>query len=273
MQPMMAMETPGRWPVRTRIDSVTSCRSKRVRPQEGQLTYSVLVLRMRLPCSMPKEVVRRKSRSSPAFSMHTPSPRPSTSMQPSSDPPRMTISSRSTVVGNTLWWITEMSQSARARPSNTRRDACIRLSPEASSTSSMANTAAEPLRAASASLLSVPSMVTANRAAPSGSAISPPFFFATKSLRGTSATAFSSGFASRAATGASTWTPTSARRRSALRPSSSLVGGTSRMNMVSEVAMSLNGMPTTSLAPSLRYINSGCFRSCRLIAEITEPSR
>lgn len=41
--PMTAIETPGRWPVLVRIWSVTSCRSKSVRPQLGQLTYSVLV--------------------------------------------------------------------------------------------------------------------------------------------------------------------------------------------------------------------------------------
>lgn len=49
--PMMATETPGKWPVRLRICSVTSCRSNSVRPQLGQLTYSVLVFRMRQPCT------------------------------------------------------------------------------------------------------------------------------------------------------------------------------------------------------------------------------
>ena len=40
---------PGRCPVSWRISSVTTCRSKRVRPQEGQLTYSVFVLRILEP--------------------------------------------------------------------------------------------------------------------------------------------------------------------------------------------------------------------------------
>lgn len=44
---------PGRWPVRWRICSVTSCRSNRVRPQEGQLTYSVLMFLIREPCRRP----------------------------------------------------------------------------------------------------------------------------------------------------------------------------------------------------------------------------
>mmetsp|Transcript_7954 Transcript_7954/g.20468 ORF Transcript_7954/g.20468 Transcript_7954/m.20468 type:complete len:314 (+) Transcript_7954:359-1300(+) len=273
MQPMMAMDTPGRWPVRTRMDSVTSCRSKSVRPHEGQLTYSVLVLRMRLPCSMPKEVVRRKSTSSPGFSMHTPSPRPSTSMQPSSEPPRMTTSSRSSSAENTLWWMTGISHSASARPSNTRREACMRLRPEASSTSSMAKSAAEPFRAARSSLLSEPSMVTAKRAAPAGRGMAPPVLRATKSLSANSATVLSMGVASSAAAGATTCTPTSTRRRSALRPASSSAGGSSRMKMLSEVAMSLKGMPTTSLVPSLRYSISGFLRSARVMADSTEPSR
>jgi hypothetical protein len=38
MQPMMAIATPGRWPVRSEICAVTSCRSKRVRPHEGHDT-------------------------------------------------------------------------------------------------------------------------------------------------------------------------------------------------------------------------------------------
>ena len=50
MQPMTAMDTPGRCPVRWRICSVTSCRSNSVRPHDGHDTYSVLVLRMRDPC-------------------------------------------------------------------------------------------------------------------------------------------------------------------------------------------------------------------------------
>ena len=64
MQPMMAMETPGRCPVRTRICSVTSCRSNSVRPQLGHDTYSVLVLRMREPCARAALACLRLSRTS-----------------------------------------------------------------------------------------------------------------------------------------------------------------------------------------------------------------
>ena len=59
MHPMIAMLTPGRWPVFCWIWLVTSWRSKRVRPQDGHEMYSVLVERMRLPWSMPKAVRRR----------------------------------------------------------------------------------------------------------------------------------------------------------------------------------------------------------------------
>ena len=60
MQPMIAIATPGRWPVRSEICAVTSCRSKSVRPHEGHETNSVLVERMREPCSRPKDVVRSR---------------------------------------------------------------------------------------------------------------------------------------------------------------------------------------------------------------------
>mmetsp|Transcript_4919 Transcript_4919/g.11926 ORF Transcript_4919/g.11926 Transcript_4919/m.11926 type:complete len:220 (+) Transcript_4919:913-1572(+) len=116
-------------------------------------------------------------------------------------------------------------------------------------------------------------MATAKRAAPSGRRMSPSLFSAAYFLSGMSATEFGSGVASRASTGASTCTPVSARRRRALRPSASLSAGTSRMRIVSEVAMSLNGMPTTSFAPSFLYIVSGRFRSSRVTADMTVPSR
>lgn len=44
------------------------------------------------------------------------------------------------------------------------------------------------------------------------------------------------------------------------------------MRMLSLVAMSLNGMPTTSLAPSLRYSASGAASSDSNTAEKTVPS-
>ena len=65
-----------------------------MRPQLGQLTYSVLVLRMREPWSRPKLVVRRKARSAEGHSTRTPSPKPSHSRAPISVPVVITISSR-----------------------------------------------------------------------------------------------------------------------------------------------------------------------------------
>ena len=86
MHPMTAMATPGRWPVRSEMAAVTSCRSNSVRPHEGHETYSVFVLRMREPCSRPNDVRRRYSRSAPGCSIMTPSPRPSHSSPPACAP-------------------------------------------------------------------------------------------------------------------------------------------------------------------------------------------
>mmetsp|Transcript_3072 Transcript_3072/g.9368 ORF Transcript_3072/g.9368 Transcript_3072/m.9368 type:complete len:237 (+) Transcript_3072:607-1317(+) len=134
MQPMMAMVTPGRWPVRWEMVSVTSCRSKSVRPQLGQLTNSVLTLRMREPWSSPKLAVRRNSGSKGA-STRTPSPRPSTKRDPPSKPRRRTKRSlRSTatfggladVASYASLWITGSLDPWLFRRWNTRRVACNR---------------------------------------------------------------------------------------------------------------------------------------------------
>ena len=169
MQPMTAMATPGRWPVRAWICCVTSCRSKSVRPHEGHDTNSVLVLRMRLPCSMPNDSVRSVSRLCAGASTSTPSPRPSTRSAPACEPPLMTTSSLSYEAGNTRWWITGSVTPARAKASNTRRDACTRLT--AGGVSSRHRTASEPASDASTASGSEPSTVTAQRAAPLANAI------------------------------------------------------------------------------------------------------
>mmetsp|Transcript_38199 Transcript_38199/g.83083 ORF Transcript_38199/g.83083 Transcript_38199/m.83083 type:complete len:230 (-) Transcript_38199:1341-2030(-) len=225
--------------------AVTSWRSKSVRPQEGHETKSVLVLRMREPCSMPKEVLRRKFTSLSGLSSITPSPSPSTSSAPATDPPWITTWSLSSSAVNTRWWITGMLHSCFLRMSKTRREACTRLLMCMLSSSF---TASDPLRTASSASLSVPSAVTATRCAPSGSSTFPPA--AANSLRETTATELGRGLAWRAAMGASTPTLTSCRRFSVRRASASSAGGTSRRKMESEVAMSLKGMPTTSLHAS-----------------------
>eukprot|EP01018_Ginkgo_biloba_P037245 Gb_17350 [translate_table: standard] len=93
MQPIMAIETPGKCAVFSLISALISCRSNRVRPQDGHETYSVLVFRILHPCSKPNDVLRRKSKSWSAASNNSPSPRPSTSMAPTSLPAVMTKSS------------------------------------------------------------------------------------------------------------------------------------------------------------------------------------
>mmetsp|Transcript_5782 Transcript_5782/g.18831 ORF Transcript_5782/g.18831 Transcript_5782/m.18831 type:complete len:243 (+) Transcript_5782:461-1189(+) len=133
MQPMMAMVTPGRWPVAREIFSVTSWRSKRVLPQDGQETNSVLTFRIRDPCRRPKDADRRKSTSKGA-STRTPSPRPSTKSEPPSMPiRRMNRSFRRTPDGDLAdcasydsLWITGTGDSWDLSKWNTRRVACNR---------------------------------------------------------------------------------------------------------------------------------------------------
>ncbi len=114
------------------------------------------------------------------------------------------------------------------------------------------------LSSLSSSSDSVPSIVTAIRAAPCGSTTLPsPPRAPNTSRRPYNATAPSNGRACRAPAGLITCTPTSWRRRRARVPLVSEGSGRVRTRMLSEVARSLNGMPTTSLAPSLRYMSSG----------------
>mmetsp|Transcript_44705 Transcript_44705/g.133589 ORF Transcript_44705/g.133589 Transcript_44705/m.133589 type:complete len:276 (+) Transcript_44705:411-1238(+) len=270
MQPMTAIATPGRWPVLVRICSVTSCRSKSVRPHEGHETYSVLVLRMREPCNSPNDVRRRNSRSSCGASMSAPSPSPSTSRPPSHEPVLITSSSRAALSGNWMWWITGTVMPAALMTSNTRRDACTRddVTVLSSTTTGLMSASAR-----SSASLSVPSTDTAKRTQPSGSATPPAACAATASRSVCSATAPGSGSLASTSAGAITCTVTSCRRRSARRPSVSLDGGISRMRMESDVAMSLNGMPTASFAPSLRYMTSACLSPASVTAENTVPSR
>mmetsp|Transcript_34306 Transcript_34306/g.96688 ORF Transcript_34306/g.96688 Transcript_34306/m.96688 type:complete len:271 (+) Transcript_34306:432-1244(+) len=265
MHPITAMETPGRWPVLAVIWAVTSCRSNSVRPQLGHDTYSVLVLRMRLPCSMANDVLRRNSRSAPSHSSITPSPRPSTSSAPPSVPPPMTSSSSPVPGANTRWWMTGTEQPAAARPSKTRREACTRLR---GPVCRMAHTGCSASRPARSSAVSLPSRATASRSHPSGRAAP-----ARAWARGTMATAPCTGWAWRSARGAMTHTSASCRRLRASRPASSEAGGTPRSTTESLVAMSLKGMPTASLHP--RSLNSSSPResSSPFTTLKTVPSR
>jgi hypothetical protein len=59
MHPITATVTPGRCPVASWILRLVLCRSKSVRPHEGQLTNSVFVFLMRQPCRSEKLAVLR----------------------------------------------------------------------------------------------------------------------------------------------------------------------------------------------------------------------
>ena len=69
-----------------------------------------------------------------------------------------------------------------------------------------------------------------------------------------------------------TFTPTSWSLRMALQASASEALGRSYMMMLSDVAMSLNGMPTASLQPSFLYMTSGLARSAGVTTLKTLPS-
>mmetsp|Transcript_8928 Transcript_8928/g.25948 ORF Transcript_8928/g.25948 Transcript_8928/m.25948 type:complete len:250 (-) Transcript_8928:1203-1952(-) len=246
MQPMTAMDTPGRWPVLAAISAVTVCRSKSVRPQEGQETNSVLTLRMREPWRSAKERGRSSARVTTLEEIITPSPRPSTSREPSCMPTSMVRWSWS---GTSLKSPTRMmgwSEPLRTSISKTRRDACTREVPGAASRRTI--TASTSLALRSASSDSVPSMRRARRRAPSGSlGVSKPA--AAMSARFMMATAPGTGAASRALASAMTPIPAVCRRRSTTRESSSSTGGTSSRTTESMVAISLKGKPTAILAP------------------------
>mmetsp|Transcript_3297 Transcript_3297/g.10166 ORF Transcript_3297/g.10166 Transcript_3297/m.10166 type:complete len:249 (+) Transcript_3297:266-1012(+) len=247
MQPMMAMVTPGRWPVRSEICAVTSCRSKSVRPHDGHDTNSVLTLRMRLPCSNPNDAVRRKSTSKGA-STRTPSPSPSTSNDPPSMPiRRMKRSFRSgPLFGALAVWasypnrtMTGNGASFALRMWKTRRAACVL---ESSAETSTTHSAAPDLAAAARSASdSVPTRRSAVARAPGTGLASP---------ASTSAMAPSNGV-SRSAS-AFTTTPTPAViRRLTVRSFAGSVGTPSCNTIESDVAMSLKGMPTAVFAPNL----------------------
>mmetsp|Transcript_62276 Transcript_62276/g.146825 ORF Transcript_62276/g.146825 Transcript_62276/m.146825 type:complete len:246 (+) Transcript_62276:580-1317(+) len=244
MQPMTAIVTPGRWPVASEISAVTVWRSKRVRPHEGQLTYSVLVLRMREPWRRPKEVVRRKPTSVCGASIRIPSPIPSTSEHPTWEPTVRTSWSRATSLSICTWWITGVEMSLVLRYSNTRREAWTRLMVSGVLSSSI--TASEVLRAASSSSVSSPRTVTAVRAA-AGGGVAP----AASALSSSTAMAPFRGVFSSTSAGTRMPTPTSWRRRRAVRSLSLPSPGTSRSSSESVVAMSLKGMPTAVLQPML----------------------
>mmetsp|Transcript_13491 Transcript_13491/g.18494 ORF Transcript_13491/g.18494 Transcript_13491/m.18494 type:complete len:231 (+) Transcript_13491:416-1108(+) len=226
--------------------AVTSWRSKSVRPHEGQDTYSVLVLRMREPCSMPKEVVLVKDSGCTSGwpSMSTPSPSPSTSRAPAQEPPPITNASVSSEAEKTRWWITGMLMSWRARVLKTLREACTRF---CCGVSSRSITASDSFNVRSSSSDSAPVAERAKRWHPSGRDTLDPW--AAKSLRATTATAPARGLACRAARGASKPTFTSRSLLRHRRAAASSVGGNSRSRIESEVAMSLKGIPTISLHP------------------------
>mmetsp|Transcript_9005 Transcript_9005/g.26903 ORF Transcript_9005/g.26903 Transcript_9005/m.26903 type:complete len:362 (-) Transcript_9005:700-1785(-) len=95
MQPITAMRTPGRCPVRCWMRAVVCCRSKSVRPQDGQLMNSVLETRMRAACKRLKDDSRNASAPKAPASQSNPSPRPSTNRLPNSAAPRTTAPSSS----------------------------------------------------------------------------------------------------------------------------------------------------------------------------------
>mmetsp|Transcript_10435 Transcript_10435/g.28485 ORF Transcript_10435/g.28485 Transcript_10435/m.28485 type:complete len:324 (-) Transcript_10435:1272-2243(-) len=269
MQPMTAMDTPGRWPVFSRICSVTSWRSNRVLPQDGQLTYSVLIFLIRQPWSRPNEVFLTNSKSSVTHSITRPSPRPSTIMAPTWAPEEMMISSLSVPSGKVMWWTTGVWTSFFWNTSNTLLDACTLDTPGA--IFKRATSGLISFRAASCSSVSVPSTKTA-KWSPAPSTFPELLKASAATLSCIIGMAPSKGVALRVSAGAMTFTPTSWSLRSALQASASEALGGSYMMIVSDVAMSLNGMPTASLHPSFLYIVSGSARSAAVMTLKTLPS-
>mmetsp|Transcript_6634 Transcript_6634/g.20059 ORF Transcript_6634/g.20059 Transcript_6634/m.20059 type:complete len:377 (+) Transcript_6634:335-1465(+) len=272
MQPITAMVTPGRWPVDSAICSVTSCRSNSVRPQLGHDTYSVLTLRMRLPCSSPNAARTTSSVLNPSASSIAPSPRPSHSSPPANAPVRMSRLLESTAP-SVRWWITGSVTPSRAIASKMRREACTRLTSAGHlMVRKMQSPASSSLRRPSVASSSVPLSCTTERSAPFGSA-SPASWRASASSMVYSAIEAGTAHASRAAAGAITPRPASWRRLSVRRASASSSAGTSSSTMVSTVATSLKGMPTASLQPSCWYSASGVCSCSSVTRASTEPSR
>mmetsp|Transcript_105233 Transcript_105233/g.297816 ORF Transcript_105233/g.297816 Transcript_105233/m.297816 type:complete len:357 (-) Transcript_105233:26-1096(-) len=126
MHPMTAMRTPGRCPVRAWILAVVSCRSKRVRPHEGQLMYSVFVTLILEACRRLNDDSRSASGSMPPASQSKPSPRPSMKRLPNSAEASMMTSSSSlpsgylnhSTTGRRLVASIELSTEKKRRPRN-----------------------------------------------------------------------------------------------------------------------------------------------------------
>mmetsp|Transcript_23100 Transcript_23100/g.33565 ORF Transcript_23100/g.33565 Transcript_23100/m.33565 type:complete len:279 (+) Transcript_23100:291-1127(+) len=216
MQPMTAIDTPGRCPVWFWMLRVTSCRSNRVRPQDGQDTYSVLVLRIREPWSRPKEVFLTSSmeKAEEGASIMTPSPRPSTSRDPAPHPLLIRNSSVLTSPSNCREWMTGVAIWFWPRKVKRRREACRRLTPSGHFRSNMTGAGDRVFRTSMASSDSAPEVVTASRAAPLGRSTFPPR--AAASSREMTATALGRGLASSFSISTRTPTETSCSLRSAV---------------------------------------------------------
>mmetsp|Transcript_10569 Transcript_10569/g.19339 ORF Transcript_10569/g.19339 Transcript_10569/m.19339 type:complete len:273 (-) Transcript_10569:1109-1927(-) len=261
MHPITAMATPGRCPVFWRIFSDTSWRLKRVLPQLGQETYSVLVLRMRLPWRSPKAVERRNSTSSWGAEMDTPSPSPSTRQPPTLAPVLITSSSRDVPAANSITCTTGSVTSLVLRNSNSRRARWRRL---LGSLTLRRMTMGFRVRSTFRSLsVSVPSISIAYRTMPWGSSTCCCCFLAANSRREN--LAIRPGITSppcleddnNSLAGTMACKPMSWRRLSARRPALSAIPGALSRRMASLVATSLNGIPTASFAPRRLYVTSG----------------
>ena len=80
---MIPILIPFKWLVRFRTNAVVSCRSKSVRPHDGQEIYSVLLMRVRDACRIPNAVwFTCSSDPQPSAARKTPSPNPSMSKAP-----------------------------------------------------------------------------------------------------------------------------------------------------------------------------------------------
>mmetsp|Transcript_15939 Transcript_15939/g.64275 ORF Transcript_15939/g.64275 Transcript_15939/m.64275 type:complete len:390 (+) Transcript_15939:646-1815(+) len=282
MQPMMAIVTPGRWPVRCEIVSVTSCRSNNVRPHEGHDTNSVLTLRMREPCRSPKEAVRKKSTSKGA-STRTPSPRPSTRSEPPSTPSRrMKRSLRSGLLPGALADCASYESLCRtgtddvaalARWSSRREAWSLERSAVGTSTTTKATSSLEK-SASSSSSASSPRSVTAR-----GASAAAPAASRNAAAEGSRTTVvgtgrWSSSRPERSARSTTTPRPACESResvRSCGLPKAASVPGLRYTE--SEVATSRNGMPTAVWQPSARYSACSSAKSDAPSAVTTEPSR
>mmetsp|Transcript_3996 Transcript_3996/g.13337 ORF Transcript_3996/g.13337 Transcript_3996/m.13337 type:complete len:299 (-) Transcript_3996:1282-2178(-) len=293
MQPMMAMATPGRWPVFSVIWAVTSWRSKSVRPQDGQDTNSVFVLRMREPWSKANDVSRRYATSKFAVfatsgSTRTPSPRPSPSRPPACMPSWSASSDRSHS-GARKWCTTDSPSSPGApRPSfsKRRRVAWRRLRDGSVSARTKSTWSPMALSASSCSSVSSPRHVTTMRPLSDARGSLPSVASSPSAAQSTAGTAPGRGASASASRGTTQCTPAPRSVFSASRAASSSMAGGSRRKSVSVVATSFMGSdappgPSTVLAPSARKSadapkgpsSPSVFSSSVEMKESTEPSR